>query len=451
MSMTVSEKREVCLKEYEEHRSFIDSRCEADIEKYRKGEMRIYIKDRNGKAVKGKKISIHQKTHDFKYGANIFMLDEFAEESDNRAYREMFSKYFNLATVPFYWDGLEPEKGKPRFTSDSPKLSRRPAPDLCADYCKQSGILPKLHCLFYDKFIPDWLPLSDEKQMRRLYEKRFSEIAERYSGRMYEFEVTNETLCAPGWNKKSVLSDKRGNIEWAFELARKYFKNDKLVINEGNPIPSIIHDGYTAKYFLQLEMLLEKGTPIDKIGLQHHIFSGASLPAGSEADDKDIKSDAKRMMNFSGILNSLDKLAEFGLPLEITEITLPTLGVGDEAEELQAAILEILYKIWFSHPNMESVAYWNTVDYTAYIGDGSWNENNCRGGLFHRDFTPKKSALKLYELFNKIWHTDISAVSDENGEAVFRGFWGDYEAETYGKKYSFGLHKNSDNFTEIII
>ena len=450
--MTVSEKREVCLKNYEEHRSFIDSRCEADIEKYRKGKMRIFIKDKNGNAVKGKKISIHQKTHDFKYGANIFMLDEFADESDNKAYREMFSKYFNLATVPFYWDGLEPEKGKPRFAADSPKVYRRPAPDLCVDYCEENGILPKLHCLFYENFLPDWLPLDDEEQMRRLYEKRFSEIAERYSGRMYEFEVINETLCAPWWNKKSVLSDKRGNIEWAFELARKYFKKDKLVINEATPLPNIINEGYTAKYFLQLEMLLEKGTPIDKIGLQHHIFTGASLPADSEASDENIKSDARNLMNFQGILKALDKLAEFGLPLEITEITVPTLGAGEEAEELQAEILEVLYKVWFSHPNMESAVYWNTVDYTAYNASGrSWNENNCRGGLFHRDFTPKKSALKLYELFNKVWHTDLSAVSGEQGEAVFRGFWGDYEAEIDGKKYSFGLHKNADNFTEIII
>lgn len=63
------------------------------------------------------------------------MLDEFETEEKNRAYREVFKDTFNLATVPFYWSDLEPERGKPRYTADSPKIYRRPATDLCVDYC----------------------------------------------------------------------------------------------------------------------------------------------------------------------------------------------------------------------------------------------------------------------------------------------------------------------------
>ena len=44
-----------------------------------------------------------------------------------------FYRYFNLATVPFYWNTLEPEYGKPRYAKDSVKIYRRPAPDLCME------------------------------------------------------------------------------------------------------------------------------------------------------------------------------------------------------------------------------------------------------------------------------------------------------------------------------
>lgn len=197
--MTKQEIREAWFKEIEAQKEVTNSRCERDIEKYRKGNKKIVLKDKDGRTLANKKVTIHQKSHDFNFGANIFMLDEFSEEKDNIAYRETFKKYFNTATVPFYWEGIEPEEGKTRYGKDSPKVYRRPAPDLCLEYCNENGISPKLHCLFYDKYmaIPDWLPKNDEQKMRELYEKRFCEISERYSGKMMEFEVTNEILCAP--------------------------------------------------------------------------------------------------------------------------------------------------------------------------------------------------------------------------------------------------------------
>ncbi len=450
--MTFAEKRKIWMQAYEANKSEVDARCARDIEAYRKGDARLILTGENGAPAAGKQVRITQKTHDFRYGANIFMLDEFPDEEDNRKYRELFAEYFNLATVPFYWQDLEVEQGKPRFAADSPKVYRRPAPDLCLDYCREKGILPKLHCLFYDKFFPTWLPLEDDAEMRRLYEKRFSEIAERYRGKMYEFEVINEMLCMPTWKKRSVLCDDPDIIEWAFRLAEKYLPGETLVINEANPVSAVAWNGESAGYYAQIKDLLSKGVPVHKIGMQNHLFAGAMLPDGAYPGEVEITRQAQNNMNPDLYFRGLDKLADLGLPFEMTEVTIATLEEGEEAEELQADSLELLYSIWFSIPQMESIVYWNTVDYTAFVDTaGGWNENNCRGGLFHRDLTPKKAGQRLYDLFHKKWHTDLVLETDENGQIDFRGFWGDYEIEVDGKTYSFGLHKDQANTTELSV
>ena len=215
-------------------------------------------------------------------------------------------------------------------------------------------------------------------------------------------------------------------------------------MNEGAPELNVIaKEGYYAKYYLQLEKLLAKGTPIDKIGFQNHIFYAVELDEGEQPSDELIASYSNRM-NPEDYFKSLDYLSDFGLPLEITECTIPTPGDDEEAELIQADLLETFYTIWFSIPKMETIVYWNSVDRTGYSRNG-WNENNCRGGLFHRDLTPKKSAERLYYLLNEKWHTELDLTTDENGRVDFRGFYGSYEIEIDGEIKTFDVLKNDNN------
>lgn len=441
--MNNSEIRKICLGKFEEAEDLFLEKIYPNIETCRKGDCKIKCLDKNGNPLIGRSVKITQKKHDFKYGANIFMLDEFASEEDNKAYREEFAKYFNLATIPFYWKGLEPEKGKPRYDADSPKVYRRPAPDLCLEYCREKGIDGKLHCLFYDKFLPDWMPRNDEKEMLLLYEKRFAGIAKRYSGKLYEVEVLNELLSEWWWTGQSVLSERRDILELMFSLAEQYFQNDTLVINDGNYIPEIGQMDYRHPYYMLIDAALSKGVRIDKIGVQNHIYCGCV-----KSQEEEIHS-CEPFFDPMLILKGFEVLSSFDKPLEITEVTIPTVGEGEEAEEIQAQLLRYLYTIWFSIPQMESIVYWNTVDGTALDAPG-WMENNCRGGLLHTDFSPKKSAVMLKKLFSEIWHTELELVTDEDGYINFRGFYGDYSATSAGEEISFGIHKNTSNSYEMV-
>lgn len=434
--MTNAEIREKCLAPFREQEDLYKNRILPNIEKYRKGDFRIKVTDGDGKPLAGVTVCVKQETHDFKYGANIFMLDEFPTAEENAAYREFFSKYFNLATVPFYWDGIEPQKDRPRYAADSEKLYRRPAPDLCVEYCREHGIVPKLHCLFYDKMTPDWLPKSNGAEMRRLYEKRFAEIAERYKECLYEVEVVNEMMEVIYWQTQSVLCEDKDIVEWAFALARKYFPQSKLVLNEGCRVPMIAATGYREPYILMLDKVISRGAPVDKIAIQNHIFCGAERPQEEDLPNR------LRFMDPAKQMRAMDILSTFGKPLEITEITVPTVGVGEEAEALQAEILKNLYTLWFSVPQMETLVYWNTVENTAWTApNANWCENNCRGGLFHRDFSPKPAAEMLRRLFHEEWHTELMLKTDENGIVDLRGFYGDYTATANGKPFVFGIHR----------
>ncbi len=191
-------RRDTALRYFDENRDFMESYVNAQIEQNRKGTVKVSVKDKDGKPVSGAKIKIKQKNHEFRYGANIFMLDELETAEKNKIYRDEFAKTFNLATIPFYWDAFEPEEGKPRFAADSEKIYRRPPSDLCVNYCLEKGIEPKCHCLNYDSFIPDWLKDADIDTHKRALEKRFRELAEHYADIIPSWEVTNGTFLYTG-------------------------------------------------------------------------------------------------------------------------------------------------------------------------------------------------------------------------------------------------------------
>ena len=95
-------RRNTALRYFDENRDFMESYVNAQIEQNRKGTVKVSVKDKDGKPVSGSKIKIKQKNHEFRYGANIFMLDELETDEKNKIYRDEFAKTFNLATIPFY-------------------------------------------------------------------------------------------------------------------------------------------------------------------------------------------------------------------------------------------------------------------------------------------------------------------------------------------------------------
>ena len=90
------------------------------------------------------------------------------------------------------------------------------------------------------------------------------------------------------------------------------------------------------RYFQQVKEIVDHGTGVRSVGFQFHLFSKASLKAHLEG----------RAYPAAQLLETHAKFAELGLPLFITEITIPaTLHEGAAGEAVQAEVLTNLYRL----------------------------------------------------------------------------------------------------------
>ena len=412
----MGEDRRKILEKFEANRDELERSVQAGIEAYRKGGAVVKAVDSEGKPIAGAKVTVRQKNHAFRYGANLFMLDELETPEKNEKYKEAFKRIFNMATLPFYWSDLEPEEGKPRYAKDSPKIYRRPAPDLCIEYCKQNGIEPREHALAYDQFFPEWLYDADIFKIKKKFEQRCAEISARYGADIRTIEVTNETWWAQG---KTAIYNDPDFVEYSFKTARKYFGANELSINEHS---GVWEDNARTddRYYMQVENALMKGAEIDAIGMQYHMFHRAE-----EEYER-----TRRTYDPNHLRAIMDLYGRFNKPIQITEVTIPAYSNKPEDEQLQAEIIRNLYSIWFSQPQVEQIIYWNLVDgYAAWApqGDMTAGENYYYGGLMRFDLTPKPAYDMIDTLFNKEWRTNLDIEANADGETSFRGFYGDYE------------------------
>jgi len=385
-------------------------RIDEGIEKNRKGDAGLRVVDEKGKPVAGAVVTVRHKRHDFLFGCNAFVLGQMDTPELNRKYEESFTRICNFATVPFYWQGTEPKKGVLRYQEGAEFMWRRPPPDRFIPFGKKYGLTLKAHPMLWHEHNPSWIP-KDPEELKTLYRKRFKEIAGRYAQDIEIWEVTNESS---GCHKTFPLySDDRAYVEWAFKEAAPLFGDDNLLmINDFTKF----NDQQAGKnyYFDQISKLLDQGARVQGIGVQFHIWFAPRLMERYLAAECFLP---------NNLLDTYESYAALNLPVYITEITVPT-PQQDNGEELQAEVVENLYRLWFSVPNMKGVTYWNLGDSMAYN-----KENTAMAGLVDKEINPKKSYKVLDKLINQDWKTNLDGRSDANGQFAFRGFYGTYEVE----------------------
>ena len=381
------------------------------IEKNRKADAVIRLKD----AAVGTEVKVEQVSHEFIFGSNIFLYGQLDSPEKNRTYEATFGELFNSATLPFYWKTLEPVKGQPRYAADSPYEYRRPATDPIVDFCEQKGVHMKGHAMIYGIRSwghPTWMS-DDREVMEREFEAHIKELAKRYKGRIHNWDVVNECLNQAN---RGVMPDDYTYKSWSW--AMKYFP--KSVTFNSNECDMRWDTQRIRRYVEIVRDLVDRGARVDYMGIQMHILRPklASAIAAGESD----------VLNPDKIWERLNILSEAERPIFISEVTVSATDDSEEGRAIQKMLARNLYRIWFSHPQVAGITWWNMVDGGAVAGEPSYS------GLFDMDMKRKPSYEALDNLINHEWKTRLSTKVDAERNISFRGFRGEYKITYTNRK-----------------
>lgn len=256
-----------------------------------------------------------------------------------------------------YWNQVTPENGgkwgSVEGTRDNMNWGTL---DAAYNLAKDNDFYFKFHVLIWGNQQPAWIAnLSDAEQLEEIKEW-YQAVADRYPD-IDAIEVVNEPLHDPpnssednGGNYINALGGTGSTgYDWvitSFTLAREYFPNAKLMLNDYNIVNNF---GAVTNYLKIINLLKDRGL-IDQIGVQAHAFSTRGAA--------------------STMKNNLDRLAETGLPIYATEMDIdgPT-----DAEQL--ADYKRIFTTFWEHPAVKGVTLWGyrtglwRQDEMAYIID----------------------------------------------------------------------------------
>jgi endo-1,4-beta-xylanase len=154
--------------------------------------------------------------------------------------------------------------------------------------------------------------------------------------------------------RESVLSKLWGVDRYPelFELARAADPQAKLAYNDyGMEQDEPWCERRRSALLRMLERWVQRGTPIDVMGLQAHL-------------------NASRKFSANKLLSFLDELRAFGLSIQITELDISEAQLAGDVASRDAAIAA-LYRDFtqacLSHPAVEMIVMWNVTDDNSRI------------------------------------------------------------------------------------
>lgn len=370
------------------------ARCADGIERHRKSEVLLALRDAQDKPVTRAAVTVEQTRHDFLFGCNFFMFGRLGDPDREDAYRARFCDVFNYATLGFYWATYEAQRGRPNYDYT----------DRVVECCSRHGIVCKGHPLVWDNPAgsPNWLP-EDNAEIQRLSQARVREIVTRFKGRIGFWDVVNEPTHLPDGRNRTRMA------RWGREVGPVAYTAQHLkVARDANPAATLLVNDYRldAPYYRILEKLREGEKPMfDAVGLQSHMH-GDVWPLRKVCDAADL-------------------YGRLGLPVHFTETTILSggraggRGWGDttpEGEERQAGQTARFYTALFAHPAVRAITWWDFSD------AGAWQR--APAGWLRRDMTPKPVYERLHRLIKRDWWTRLEAAPDAQGHVSLRAFHG---------------------------
>jgi len=381
-----------------------DWRREADgrIERIRKGDFVVELRGRDKAALASARAEYRLERHNFLFGTAIAHAPFADSGEDGRHYRQFILDRFSglVCENEMKWYATEVEPGREDYG---------PADALLA-FAEQNRLAMRGHCLFWEKqeFAQAWLAALDQRELRTAVERRLTSAVGRYAGRLAAWDVNNEALDGSFYRERLGPDA----TAWMFREAARLDPGTPLFVNEygilGEPEK-------TERYLALIDDLRSRGAVVAGIGIQSHdcdrlTADGAAALAPGERPEWLLSNP----LTPAGFLATLDRLhAETALPIHLTEISAKTPDAARRAD-----VLEMLFRLSFSHPAVQAILLWGFGATTHWMGP--------EAALMNADGTLTPAGDRITRLLCEEWTTRGNAVSDADGHLRFRGFFGTY-------------------------
>jgi endo-1,4-beta-xylanase len=359
----------------------------------------------------GAEVHVEQLRHEFWFGAALANQMFGRNESETEAkYKKVFLENFNAAVTEnaLKWHIIEQERGRIDWS----------ATDAILAWTQQHEIPLRGHNVFWGipNRIQPWLKALDDDAFRQALQTHAVEVARRYRGRFAEYDLNNEMLHGNYYEERLGTNITKEMAMWmrAEDPQAVLYLNDYDILT-GNRL---------ADYVAQIRKLLAQGVPIGGIGVQGHLH-------GDTFDE-------------AALQNALDSLAQFKLPIRVTEFNFPGqrskyynkpgAQLSPEEEQAKAKALTDYYRICFAHPAVSGILMWGFWEGANWIPVSS---------LYRRDWSPTPAADAYRNLVFKEWWTNERKQSDSSGKCEVRAFFGKYRISAGGKEIIVDL-KNAE-------
>jgi len=262
-----------------------------------------------------------------------------------------------------YWNQVTPENGGKWASVEGTRdvynfADARNASNQAA----ANGSLFKWHVLFWGNQQPNWMwDLPPAEQLEEIHEW-LQAIATEFPD-LQQIEVVNEPLHdrpdktsagnttaggGSGGYYEALGGAGATGHDWiinAFTLARQYFPNAKLMLNDY----SITNDGNATTNYLTIINLLKERNLIDLVGVQGHAFEFGGPTSNSAATHR----------------ANLTRLQAAGLPIYVTEFDLDG---NDDPVQLEA--YQRLFPVFWEHEAVKGITMW------GYTRNGHWRRGS---------------------------------------------------------------------------
>jgi GH35 family endo-1,4-beta-xylanase len=381
-----------------------DADLDASIAKYRMGTLFI-------RTAPNAKVKVEQMRHEFWFGATLptGIFSGRANPDDVARFKEIFASHFNAGVpeVALKWDAMEPQKGAVNYTTL----------DNIIAWARQQGVAMRGHCIFWGvpNHVQDWLKALRDDEFKIAVAERGRSIGARYRDQFAEYDFNNEMMHANYYEQRFGLGFTKQMALWV----KDGDPNARLFVNDYD----VLTGNRLADYVKHIQRLLDAGVPISGIGVQGHLH-GDSFDA-------------------EALQNALDTLAQFKMPIRITEFNFPgqrsKYYTGDrraqmppEEELAKAEALKQYYRICFAHPSVTGIMMW-----------GFWESANWipQSSLYKRDWTPLPAAKAYEDLVLNQWWTRWSGAANGDGWAIVPVFYGTHKVTANQKEITVTLTK----------